>query len=386
MMETILGLSASFILLLFVSAWLFKRRGDVALRHLQVSRHERNLARDELTQSREQWDAIRQTINEGIVVIDGNRRIVSMNVSSESLLNFHNGVGRSFDEVAWGLQLQPLVVEVLARRAESLAQIAVKDERTFQISVRVCPVDGQLGALIVLAEITELQRLGRVRRDFVANISHELRTPVTSLGIIADTLANELDSTSPALIWLTKLRGQIDVLNQLTSELMDLTLIESGQMPIKLVETSVAELVSETAELFRPQAERKEIELQIETEPMLRALTDPVGARRVLSNLLHNAIKFTGRRGRIIVRANGVGDNVELQVEDTGIGIPTEDLPRIFERFYKVDRARVQGESRSTGLGLAIARHIVEAHGGNIWASSQEGKGSIFHFTLPSAN
>ena len=385
-METLLGIAAGVILGLIVSAWLFKRRGDIALNRLRQARRERDQAHAELKRVSEQWDTISQSINEGIILLDTHGQIVVLNSAAESLLNLHNAVGHSFDKSAWNLQLQPVIAEVLARRAESLSQVVVKDERAFQVLVRTCPIAETQGALIVLTEITELQRLGRIRRDFVANISHELRTPVTALQILADTLAKELAETSPAQVWLTKLRSQVDVLHQLTDELMDLALIESGQMPIKLVETLVAELVAQVAELFRPQIERKDLALVIETPAEQQVLADPAGARRVLSNLLHNAIKFTPAHGRITVRARQDGDVIAIQVQDTGIGIPSNALLRIFERFYKVDHARAQGEAHSTGLGLAIAKHIVEAHGGKIWAESVEGKGSTFYFTLPSAS
>ncbi len=385
-METLLGIAAGVILGLSVSAWIFKRRGDIALEHLRQARRERDQARTEQSRASEQWNAISQSITEGILILDAQRQIVVLNAAAESLFNLRDASGRIFDQRAWSAQLQPLINEILTRRAESLSQTIVKDARAFQVLARACPLGETTGALIVLTEITELQRLGRVRRDFVANISHELRTPVTSLQILTDTLANELGDASPAQVWLGKLRSQVDVLHQLTDELMDLALIESGQMPIKLVEMPVAELVTQVVELFRPQIERQALALEIATPADQHVLADPAGARRVLGNLLHNAIKFTPAHGRIAIRARQTGDVIEIQVQDTGIGIPSSALPRIFERFYKVDHARVQRETRGTGLGLAIAKHIVEAHGGKIWAESIEGKGSIFYFTLPVAN
>jgi two-component system phosphate regulon sensor histidine kinase PhoR len=235
--------------------------------------------------------------------------------------------------------------------------------------------------------VTELQRLGRIRRDFVANISHELRTPVTTLQLVTETLANALrDNLAAAPDLLTKLRGQIELLNQLTEEAMDLALIESGQMPLKLVEAHLAGLLNQVLDLLRPQAEQKQIAIDAQISSDLIVLADSAGAQKVLRNLLHNAIKFTPSGGRISVRARRDADNIEIQVSDTGIGIPAKDLPRIFERFYKADRARAQGEARGTGLGLAIAKHIVEGHGGRIWAESVEGRGSTFHFTLPAAS
>jgi two-component system phosphate regulon sensor histidine kinase PhoR len=271
----------------------------------------------------------------------------------------------------------------LEQRAASLSQVVVKDERAFQVNARACPRDAGGGALLAFSEITEIQRLGRMRRDFVANISHELRTPVTTLSLLAETLANEFGAESSAQAWIVKLQQQIDVLRQLTDELMDLALIESGQMPIKLLKTSALDLVTRVEALFRPQAERKSIALTIDVAGDLLVLADPPGAQRVLSNLLHNAIKFTRPGGSVAICASRLDDWAMFQVKDNGIGIPARDLPRIFERFYRVDRARVEGEARSTGLGLSIAKQIVQVHGGKIWAESEEGRGSTFYFTLP---
>jgi len=370
-----------FVLLL----WLFKRRGDRAWAALQRARQERDVARSEFERLNAQWQTVMQHINEGILLLDARGHIVFANAVAEALLNARGIVGQSFEQFAWGLQAQSLVTAVLTQRAESLSHILSRDDRTLRLEAHACRSGDACGALIVLSDITELQRLGRARRDFVANISHELRTPLTSLQILVDTLANELLPTSPAQTWVNKLQNQLDALHQLAQELMDLALIESGQMPIKLVRTSVAELVANVLHVFQPQIERKNLTLQTDIPDTLHVFADPAGAQRVLSNLIHNAIKFTPSGGSITLRARAVDEMIEIQTQDTGIGIPAEALPRIFERFYKVDHSRAQGKTRSTGLGLAIAKHIVEAHGGKIWAESVEGKGSTFYFTLPTA-
>lgn len=376
-MESLLGFAL--ILILAMSVWFAKRRGDVALDHLERVRRERDKAQHAL----HNLEIVVQNIDEAVFLINRDERIVFLNRAAQNL--FATNTGQSFTSVAWQLQIQPLINEVLSHRAEALAQTVVKDERAFQASVRVCPPQTTCAAMILVNEVTELSRLGRVRRDFVANISHELRTPVTTLRLLADTLSREIDPYSPARDWVTKLQGQIDALHQLTNELMDLALIESGQMPIKLVDLAVTDLIAQVVELFRAQAERKGIAIQMDVTPNLHVLADPVGARRVLGNLLHNAIKFSPTQGHVTVRARLVADNIEFQVIDNGIGIPARDLPRIFERFYRVERARMPDEVRGTGLGLAIAKHIVEGHGGRIWAESTEGKGSTFYFTLPAS-
>jgi len=366
------------VVLAFAAGWL-KWRDARTTRLLAATRVERDDLARALTDVSERWDALTSNITEGIFLLDSDGRVIFLNAVAEKLFDFSPLIGKSFDDLARQLQIQPLVHAVLDEQAETLSQIVVSHERTFQVTARA----RARGALIVVSEITELERLGRIRRDFVANISHELRTPVAAIQLLAETLANELPGESDAQPWILKLQQQIDVLRQLTDELMDLALIESGQMPIKLVKTSAQDLVNETIELFRPQAERKQIALTASVSEDIFVLADPTGARRVLGNLLHNAIKFTLVRGEVSVRAHAAGDMVEFLVQDNGSGIPARDLPRIFERFYRVDRARVQGEARGTGMGLAIAKHLVEVHGGKIWAESVEGKGSTFHFTLP---
>ncbi|MBM3128487.1 MAG: hypothetical protein FJ009_07590 [Chloroflexi bacterium] len=382
-MEGLVSFIAGALVIGALGAWLVTRHNQVALERLRQARRERDDARAELHYRNEQWDTVNQTISEGVVLLDARGQAVWLNGMAVEMLNVSDARGRMFAQLAWGWQLDALIADVLARRAESLSQIVVKDERAFRIVVRACMIRGTLGALIVLSEITELQRLGRVRRDFVANISHELRTPITALRILADTLAEELVDASPARLWLTKLLSQVDALRQLTDELMDLARIESGQMPIKLVETPIADLVAQVVERFRPQIERQELALEITAPADLRVLADPASAQRALGNLLHNAIKFTPARGRIAMGARAVGDMIELYVQDSGIGIPAAVLPRIFERFFKLEHARRADEPHSTGLGLAIAKHLIEAHGGKIWAESIEGKGSTFYFTLP---
>jgi two-component system phosphate regulon sensor histidine kinase PhoR len=270
-----------------------------------------------------------------------------------------------------------------------VSQTVVRGERAFTVRAVYFKDVEERGALLGIAEVSELQRLGRVRREFVANISHELRTPVTSLLLLSETLNQDvLHDKALMTDIMTKMRAQVELLKQLTDELMDLALIESGQAPIRLVTVFASELINDSLAALRPQIERKRITLETHIPPDMEVLADPQAIRKVINNLTHNALKYTPDHGHITVRAvwKNDGADVEISIQDDGIGIPAKDLPRIFERFYKVDRARTraQGDLRGTGLGLAISRHIVEAHGGKIWAESSEGKGSTFYFTLPS--
>lgn len=385
-MEYFLPAAIVLVLALGVLAWYFKARGDTE-RSLKAQLIQANAqTQAELSRLQEQWDTVTESVVEGVILIDADAAVLFVNPAAKRFLRAGEGVGRDFYQLALGWEFVPLVREVLGKNADSLSQTVAKDERVFQVRVQAISTLTRRGALIVMSEVTELQRLGRIRRDFVANISHELRTPVTTMGLLAETITSELPADRPGLQeHLVKLRGQIDVLAQLSDEMMDLALIESGRMPMQLIEASAADLVNQVLEVLRPQAERKQIALQVDVPGDLRVLADPSGVNKVLSNLIHNAIKFTPAEGRISVSARRAEDNIEFRIADTGVGIPARDLPRIFERFYKVDRARTAGEIRGTGLGLAIAKHVIEGHGGKIRVESMEGKGATFYFTLPGA-
>jgi len=243
--------------------------------------------------------------------------------------------------------------------------------------------------LVLLQDLTEMRRLETVRRDFVSNISHELRTPLAGLKAVVDTLRDgALEDPAAARRFLDRIDTEVDVLTQMVRELLELSRIESGQVPLRLVPTAVADLVIPPVDRLQPQAERSGLSMTVDLpsvgkEPDLPSvLADAERVMEVVTNLVHNAIKFTPAGGQVTISARLAGEEVILSVQDTGIGIAADDLPRIFERFYKADRARSGG---GTGLGLSIARHIVQGHGGRIWAESVEGKGSTFYFSLPVA-
>ncbi|MEJ2212033.1 MAG: ATP-binding protein, partial [Anaerolineae bacterium] len=229
-----------------------------------------------------------------------------------------------------------------------------------------------------------IRRLETVRRDFISNISHELRTPLAGLKALVDTLrGGAIEDPPAAKRFLKRMDAEVDALTQMVEDLLELSRIESGQAPLRLAPTPVAEVVVPPVDRLRPQAERAGLEITVLLPPDLPPiLADADRAKLVLTNLVHNAVKFTPPGGRITVAVQLAGDNVVFSVEDTGVGIPAVDVPRIFERFYKADRARSGG---GTGLGLAIAQHVVQGHGGRIWAESVEGQGSTFSFTLPVA-
>ena len=249
-----------------------------------------------------------------------------------------------------------------------------------------------IGVIFLIRNVSELQRLGRARRDFVANISHDLRTPISGIRLVAETLNNgALQNPTVANELIERVLVEADTLEQINQELMDLSLIESGRMPIKLVPANLTKRVTKVVKRLRDQAERKNIEIIVDMPKRVRVLADKGMISRVLVNLIYNAIKFT-EHGKITISTacNPSDDMVCASVSDTGIGISQEDQERIFERFYKHDDVRTSEVEEvgktvktGTGLGLAIAKHIIEAHGGQIWVESELGRGSTFYFTLP---
>jgi two-component system phosphate regulon sensor histidine kinase PhoR len=239
--------------------------------------------------------------------------------------------------------------------------------------------------LVVLHDLTDIRRADQVRREFVSNVSHELRTPLASLKLLVETLQEgAIEDEAAARGFLERMNVEVDGMTQLVRELLELSRIESGRVSLKIEPVSVEALLEPAVERLRPQAERADLSLQVllpAEAPLVLADADRIG--QVLLNLIHNAIKFTPAGGTITVAAVSRDGQMAVQVADTGVGIPPDDLARIFERFYKADKARSSG---GTGLGLAIAKHLVQAHGGAIWAENRTGhKGALFTFTLPLA-
>lgn len=379
--------------------------GDVNVRVLPHSRDEiGELARvinqitdslrdriGDLAEENRQLDIVLDNMADGVLIANDMGRIQFINTAAAKMLvsSETQALGRSFAEVARHHQLIDLWQ--ICRDEGRVAVAAVEIGRGLFLQAYVTPFqeEGKLGYLVILQDLTKVRFLQTVRRDFVSNISHELRTPLASLRAVVETLQDgALEEPTVAHRFLDRAERELDTLTQMVEELLELSRIESGEVPLRLEPTVVSELIFDALDRLRPQAERERIEVKVQIAddvPLVSA--DSERMRRVVANLLHNAIKFTPERGNIQIAArlnDGVKPDAEVifSVRDNGTGIAVDDLPRIFERFYKSDRARTRGQG-GTGLGLAIARHLVEAHGGRIWAKSKEGKGSTFFFTLP---
>ena len=240
------------------------------------------------------------------------------------------------------------------------------------------------GSLLVLQDLTRIRKLETIRRDFISNISHELRTPLASLKALTETLQDgALADPEAAPRFIGRIATEVDALTQMAQELLDLSRIESGQVELERKPVAPERLLASAADRMRLQAERAGLSLNVECPPDLpKVHADGPRIEQVLVNLIHNAVKFTPPGGDVVLLAEAGEGVVRFAVRDSGIGIPADDVPRIFERFYRVDRSRSGG---GTGLGLSISRHLIESHGGQIWAESREGEGSIFYFTLQNA-
>lgn len=329
---------------------------------------------------------ILSTMADGLLIVDGLGRVTMANRAASALLRVPESAleGRSYVEALRDHELSSVVQRCLSERAPSSGTSEVGPGRRL-LRIVAAPLVGETrGALALLQDLTEVRRVEMVRRDFIANVSHELRTPLASLKAVVETLEEgAIEDHEAARDFLAKMHGEVDGLAQLVSELLELSRIESGQASLRIEPTAVDGLVRQSVERLLAQAERAGLAIGVDLPLEIPAVAaDSQRVQQLLLNLIHNAIKFTPAGGRITVAARPDGDDVVFTVSDTGVGIPEEDLTRIFERFYKTDRSRSAG---GTGLGLAIAKHIAQAHGGRIWAESTEGGGSRFFFTLPVA-
>lgn len=336
-----------------------------------------------LNDEREKVTAILTTIGAGILLLDNERRVTMLNKSAEKMFRASSEAvkRRPFITLIRDHEMDAIVQKCLETTRKQMGVVQLAGGRQI-LELTATPLTS--GVLVLVQDLTNIRRLEKVRQDFIANISHELRTPITSLKAMVETLQNgAITDSTVANDFLQRMQVETDKLAQMVNELGELSRIESGDLSLKLEPLDVTGVLERVTERLSPQAERAHLSLNLDISDNLPLVTgDANRIEQVLVNVIHNAIKFTPQNGKITISTGVEGHSVLLSVSDTGMGIPTDDLPRIFERFYKVDRARSGG---GTGLGLAIAKHIVQAHGGNIWVESEEGKGSTFTFSLPLA-
>jgi two-component system, OmpR family, phosphate regulon sensor histidine kinase PhoR len=341
-----------------------------------------------LTEERNLSSAILGSMVEGVAVVNGAERLVFANQGFANILDLDipPKSGSALVEVVRQTEMIEAVRKVLAGEPRVEAEIVTGTLRQHFFAATVASVRAgeTSGAVVVLHDITELRKLERVRRDFVANVSHEFRTPLTAIQGFAETLlAGAMDDPQNRERFLEIIVEHSRRLARLTEDLLKLSKMDADRLELEIRRVSVSQLIESCIETARHRATEKEIAISVQPS---NGVPDIAGDRRrlaeVLQNLIDNALQYTLSRGEIFVSAQARDGEVVFTVADTGIGIPKADQSRIFERFYRVDAARSR-ELGGTGLGLSIAKHIVEVHGGRIWVESEVGRGSRFHFTVP---
>jgi len=318
---------------------------------------------------------------DGVIIADANGLIQFANPAAKKLFETSHAIGHSVTEVVRNHQLVEAWRRCQQTREIQSETVELPARRQFLQLVAI-PDTHASGSLLLVQDLTRVRRLETVRRDFISNVSHELRTPLASLKALTETLqSGALADPDAGPRFLGRISTEVDALTQMAQELLDLSRIESGQVELMLAPLTPKSLITSAADRMKMQAERAGLKLSVNCEDDLPNIhADKSRLEQVLVNIIHNAVKFTKPGGEVNVEAVSGEDGIRFAVQDTGVGIPAESLSRIFERFYRVDKSRT---GSGTGLGLSISKHIVEAHGGRIWAESDEGRGSVFYFVIP---
>jgi len=353
-----------------------------------------------LSGERNRSSAILRSMVEGVAVVDAQERLVFCNRAFSEILNVQSvtSEGSPLIEVVRSSELIGLIRKALhgEEGLQSDIEIGIVQPLSFSVTAapvkaldsdRNVPADKPSGAVVVLHDVTELRRLERVRQDFVGNVSHEFKTPLTAIQGFAETLlAGAIDDPKNNRRFLEIIREHAARLARVTNDLLKLARIEAGKLELEFFPVGIQELIESCEETTLLKASRKQISFKMEVPAALPSVRgDASLLHDVLQNLLDNAIQYTPPGGCVVVGAAADSREATITISDSGIGIPLADQERIFERFYRVDAARSR-EAGGTGLGLSIAKHIVEAHGGRLWVESAVGQGSKFSFSIPLAN
>jgi len=343
-----------------------------------------------LKNERDRLEAILAAMVEGVIVIDRLGTILRANervLETFGLVADENLAGRRLWDLSRDLEFNAVVRQALASGKPTFREVELRGAIQRFLRITVGPTADGSAWVLVFHDVTETKHLERVRTDFVANVSHELKTPLTAIKGFAETLVSSgFEDGQRAAHFVAIIDRQAERLSRLIDDLLILSDLELGKSPMRVRAVSLQSAVHEVAELLSEPARRGQVAVRIDVAPELAVACDPDRLAQVISNLLDNAIKYTPAGGSVSVAARPVADEgvVELTVADTGAGIPAEDLPRVTERFYRVDKARSR-EFGGTGLGLSIVKHIVQAHGGRLAIESRVGAGTTVRVTLPLA-
>jgi two-component system phosphate regulon sensor histidine kinase PhoR len=351
---------------------------------------------EEISKEKDYFRTILKGMTEGVLVVDGRGRILMANDALRNLLSLSSEVADKMPlEVIRNAELEAAIRKTIQDGKGMALEFTVPTPGLKTVEVNVVGIlsssqsvgkegEGARGVIAVFHDITRLKELEKIRQDFVANVSHELRTPLTTIKGYAETLLEGALKEDVAFQFVQVINRHADRLTKIVEDLLTLSKIESKEFSLKPERLSISELIDGTLDVIKEEADKKGVSISwSESTPSLFIFGDRKGLEQVLINLLDNAIKYGREGGNIKISVNeNPNAGIQVSVQDDGMGIPKEDLPRIFERFYRVDKGRSK-ELGGTGLGLSIVKHIVQAHGGKVWAESQIGKGSTFYFTLP---
>ena len=349
---------------------------------------------EQLTMERSRLEGILESITEGIMVTGRDGRVVMANSALCQLFGIRESLqGRLPVEVVRNNQVEEAISRSLGEGKATSTEVTLRGAGECFLDVHIAPVkkgEECIGAVSVFYNITKLRQLERVRKDFVANVSHELRTPLTAIKGYAETLADgALDDRKAAERFVQIISSHADRLNRLLDDILDLSRLEAENLEVEFEPCRLRKIAETCISSVAQTASRKEINIDLEVAEDLRVMCDGKLVEQAMLNLLDNAVKYTPEGGAIQLRAReeekqGGEDRVVVEVSDTGIGIPSKDLERIFERFFRVDKGRSRAMG-GTGLGLSIVRHIIQAQGEKVWVESELGKGTTFSFTLKNA-
>jgi two-component system, OmpR family, phosphate regulon sensor histidine kinase PhoR len=355
--------------------------GQVAAALDKTARHvENNFTA--LRTSQRQLETLLNSMEDAVIAVGPDDRVQWANQSMDGLVPQRTRLNAPIVETVRDPDfLRAVRGASVSRKVVTARATSIIPARTFDVTA--APMPGG-GAVAVLRDLTETERVEKTRRDFIANVSHELRTPLTSIQGYAETLLDSAQENNHAREFLEIIRKNANRMARLTEDLLTLARVESGEQRFDIQPVAAAEILQEAVQNFRELARAHGIDLQVEDSAPDLVSADREAIHQVFSNLIDNALKYAGAGGRLVLGARRSERGVEFYVRDFGPGIPFEHLPRLFERFYRVDKARSR-ESGGTGLGLAIAKHIVLAHDGTIRAESELNHGSVFLFTVPVA-
>jgi two-component system, OmpR family, phosphate regulon sensor histidine kinase PhoR len=337
----------------------------------------------ELKHEKDQLSKILNGMVEGVLVTNQRGEVVLVNPALTGMLGLaEDWAGKTVLECLRNAAVNDAVEKALSQRVLQEQEISLfVDGEERNVVVHSAPLAS--GSVSVFYDVTNVRRLENVRKEFVANVSHELKTPLTCIRGYAETLrSGALNDAAAAQRFVDKIETNAGQLQNLVEDILKLSQVESGRLEIHPVPTDLAPVIASLCEEFSEMARSKRIDLRSDVPGALTAPVDSQAFRQILGNLIENALKYTPEGGRVTVAARAASGGCQVAVRDTGIGIPEADLPRVFERFYRVDKARSR-EMGGTGLGLAIVKHLVQAHGGEVGVKSEVGKGSEFWFTVP---